>query len=724
MFKGMPIVVMLLNDIDNRMYDSLVEYYVLDNMDDITIKKYDRHYQEDFSRAENNLKDEIDLLRKQRIHFENGELVNLTLRMPVYLTNVFENIYPKAVPFYFDSFITKGNNIGNKAAGYYCSFLKMLLSNSVSEATIHNYVVEMRNRVEALFSTSTSTSWKCINDKCKLIPPEEKNAKYVYEQIVDFVNTNHEMACSDIYQTYCKPPYGMSEDVVTLMIAVVCSNLSYCLRIRHGSLKNINVWKDEVVTNKDKKVDLKVVKESVIVFVDAGAVTGKYMRFFEKIKSNTSIWEVKQLSSQLEKMVAVDEVPEELEQAYLLAQKTLDSGKKARHDWDDAIGVVNEKFEAAQDEGQPYNALVALQTLRELPYKRIFDDNGYEYDDNAKSIVKEYNKVITEFITQIMGDYISNMYCDKVEKINTFRNHNTKIETMLNELGFANFAEAVRRQKEAELGNVEEIKSRQELRADYDKFIEESRIDKYTSYVNICSWQKRGIKIQERVAKYKNVLGKNSDKLASELNKRVGELTKAKDRINKDMTDIWDDLNDVDSYEALEELIERIEIVLQKGISSADQNDFMELQENLKNVLDDIKELKATTNSRKAFAEVSDKTKLKYETEELDFEVIPIIEGVVKEVSAELDKKEERWKADNLSLGDKSRNTVHKWREKTEFLPEFLSKSTMEQVHILSEEADKIISEGKIEDVIYYFEKLDNAEKQECVSKLNSLIVV
>jgi hypothetical protein len=150
----------------------------------------------------------------------------------------------------------------------------------------------------------------------------------------------------------------------------------------------------------------------------------------------------------------------------------------------------------------------------------------------------------------------------------------------------------------------------------------------------------------------------------------------------------------------------------------------MELQENLKTVLDDIKELKATTNSRKAFAEVSDKTKLKYETEELDFEVMPIIEGVVKEVSAELDKKEERWKADNLSLGDKSRNTVHKWREKTEFLPEFLSKSTLEQVHILSKEADKIISEGKIEDVIYYFEKLDNAEKQECVSKLNSLIVV
>lgn len=721
-FEGKPIVVMLLNDADNRMFDSLVEYSVLDNMDDSIRKKYERHFEEDFSRAENNLKDEIDSLKKQRCHFNNGEIETVSSRMPMFLTGVFEKIYPYAVPFFFDGFVTKGNNIGNKAAGFYCSFLKMLLSNSVSEATIHNFVVEMRNRVEALFSTTSLTSWKCINDKCKLIPPEEKNAKRVYDLIVDEINNKQQLPCKEIYDKFCKPPYGMSEDIVTLMIAVVCSNLSYCLRVKYQNLKNINIWKDDVVTNNDKKVDLKVVKESVIVFVDAGAVTGKYMRFFDKIKNNTSIQEVNHLSAKLKEMTEVDEVPEELEQAYLLAQKTLDSGKKAKNEWDAAINAIDEKFEAAQDSNNPYNALVALEMLRDLPINRIFNDNGYEYDDDSKEYVNGSIKEISDFVSEVMESYIANMYCKSVEGINTFRNHNTKVENKLRDLGFSAFAEAVRIKKEAELGNIEEIRSRQELRSDYEKYIQDSKMDKFTSYVSICSLLKDGIELQERVTKYQSTLGRDSAIIVSTLDNRVAELTKAKERINQDMTDIWDDLYEVKCSEDVEDLLERINIVLQKGISSADQVDFVELQGNLEELLGDINQVKDSTTSRKTFEQVAKQMKEKYEESEFDFEVLPIIEEVVGEIQKALDEKEENWKNQNLSLGDKTRETVHRWKEKTQFLPEYLSDETVNAVAELSKEADGIISDGKIEDVIFYFEKLNSDEKQECLEKLKTIV--
>lgn len=721
-FDGKSIVVMLLNDVDNRMFESLVEYCVLDNMDDAIRKKYERHFDEDYARAENNLKDEIESLRKQRCHFGKEGIENLSARMPMYLTSVFEEIYPYAVPFFFDGFVTKGNNIGNKAAGFYCSFLKMLLSNSVSEATIHNFVVEMRNRVESLFSTTSLTSWKCINEKCKLIPPEEKNAKRVYEAIVDGINKNQELACKDIYSTFCKPPYGMSEDIVTLMIAVVCANLNYCLRVRYQSLKNINVWKDDVVTNNDKKVDLKVVKESVIVFVDADAVTGKYMRFFDKVKNNTSIQEVNALSNRLKEMVSVDEVPEELEQAYLLAQKTLDSGKKAKNEWNDAIGAIDEKFEAAQDSNNPYNALVALEGLRDLPIERIFQDNGYEYDDESKTSVEAMIKEISSFVSVVMPAYIDNMYCKSVERINTFRNHNTKVETKLRELGFIEFAEQVRMKRESELSNIEEIRSRQELRSDYDKYIQDSKVDKFTTFVVACGLLKEGLELQERVSKYKSALGKDSATIVSKLADRIAELTKLKDRINQDMTDIWDDLYEVKCSEDVEDLIERITMVLQKGISQADQLDFSELQENLRELLADINEVKAATNSRKEFEEVSIQMKEKYSESDFDFEVFPIIEDVISEILKVLDDREEQWKQENLSLGDKSRVNVHKWKERTQFLPEYLSNETVKKVEVLGKEADEIISEGKIEDVIFYFDKLDDNEKKECFEKLKQKI--
>ena len=39
---------------------------------------------------------------------------------------------------------------------------------------------------------------------------------------------------------------------------------------------------------------------------------------------------------------------------------------------------------------------------------------------------------------------------------------------------------------------------------------------------------------------------------------------------------------------------------------------------------------------------------------------------------------------------------------------------------MVDKEADEIISESKIEDVIFYFDKLDDNEKKECIRKLQS----
>lgn len=258
--KGTPIIVMLLNDKDNRLYDALLEYNVLDKIDDVNRSKYDRHYLADYGQAERNLKDEFSELKKKRIHIGVEGIEELKIRMPMYLTSVFEDLYPDVVPFSFDGFVTKGNNLGGKGGTYFCTIVKMLLSNSVNETTIHNFASDMRNRIEALLMTTNATSWKCIDKEFRVIPPEEKKARQVYDRIVTSIAENTEYACKDIFEKYCRPPYGMSEDVVVLMIAVICANLSYCLRFRYdGSMTNIKNWKDFVVV-RDKKIEISVVK--------------------------------------------------------------------------------------------------------------------------------------------------------------------------------------------------------------------------------------------------------------------------------------------------------------------------------------------------------------------------------------------------------------------------------------------------------------------------------
>ena len=65
--------------------------------------------------------------------------------------------------------------------------------------------------------------------------------KKVYDEIVKELTEKEQKKCEEIFARYSRPPYGMSEDIITLMIAVVCANLSYCLRFRYnGEVKNIN----------------------------------------------------------------------------------------------------------------------------------------------------------------------------------------------------------------------------------------------------------------------------------------------------------------------------------------------------------------------------------------------------------------------------------------------------------------------------------------------------
>ena len=711
-FESMPIIVMLVNDDENRLFNCLVEYYVFDTLDDVNRKKYERHYLDGFKQAESNLKDEFEELKKQRQRVLPDGVNAVGTRMASFLTSVFEEIYPNAVPFWFDSFVTKGNNLGGKGGTYFCSIIKMLLSGSVNADSIHNFASDVRNRIDAVLMTTSSTSWKCINEQYRMIPPEEKKAKFVYEDIVKELTEKESKECDEIFKKYSQPPYGMSEDIITLMIAVVCANLSYCLRFRYkGEIKNINSWKKHVVI-KDKKIDIDVIRKSLLIVVDAGEVVGKYKRLFTRIQDNRIMSEVSSLLKELEQMTMSDEVPEEIETEYLLAKNLLDKGISARRDWEEAVSSIEEQYDEALENGGLYNSLKALEALETLSIRKYFMDNGFDFDEDSKRSLTNLRSGIVTFVDENIDAYIANMYCKDVEHMTSFRNHNTKMQKMLSDLGFGDYARRVEKQKDKELDNVNEIKSRQELRADYMKYINESKFDRFTTYLAIKDLLKRGKEIQERVFKFKSSLGKDGGTIQANLDAKLIELENAKTRIEGDITDIWDDLPEVKSSEDIEDLISRITMVLQKGISPSDKEALEEIKDNLSKLLADVEQLSETNCSREEFAKVSSELKKKYVESEFDFEVDEILDGVIAEVKKELDKKEADWKAVHLSLGDKSRDSVHRWKEKTKFLPDYLSKETKAEVKKIDVEADEIIKDGKIEDVVFYFDKLNAVESK------------
>lgn len=721
-FENTPIVTMLINDEENRLFEYMLEYYVLDHLDDSNRKKYDRYFNDAFKQAESNLKGEFEELKKKRILFKKDGSEAITNRMQVFLTNVFENLYPKALPFCFDSFITKANNVGGKGGSYFCSIIKMLLSGSVNEDSIHNFPSDLRNRIDALLMTSNNTSWKCINDQYHLIPPENNRVKAVYKEISEELNISHEKNCSEIFTKYSMPPYGMSEDVITLMIAVVSANLSYCLRFNYkGELKNINAWKDLVVI-KDKKIDVDVIKNSTFVVVDSGAVAEKFKRIFYQIQNNKLLSNVTSLAENLERMRNAEEIPDEINSEYFLAKNIVDKGLNALKNWNDEIKKINTQLDLAVNNSDFYSFLSTMQKLNSIPTKTYFEDNGFEFDDESKNCLLDLKKTISSFIDDGIDKYISNMYCKSVEGVNTFKNHNSKIQTLLEQFGFKAYAKRVAIQREKELENIGEIRSRQELKSDIDKFLNKTIMKNHTSLIEIKDWVKEANDLQIRIEKYKQTLGSDANTIADKLNNRKKDLEQAIYKIEEEISSIWDKLEEIKDITDIATILDRISKTLCNHISPEDEEDLTEIQENLTELAKDVEKLNSTSKSRKDFETVSQEFKDKYKDSDFSFEVNEIIEELINTISKELDENETKWKKANLTLGDKSRKSIHKWKENIDNLPDYLSSKTLTAIKKLDKEAEIIIKDGKIEDVLFYFKKLDKKEQDECLEKLKALL--
>ena len=102
----------------------------------------------------------------------------------------------------------------------------------------------------------------------------------------------------------------------------------------------------------------------------------------------------------------------------------------------------------------------------------------------------------------------------------------------------------------------------------------------------------------------------------------------------------------------------------------------------------------------------------------MGFDASKVIQDVYDNIVKKLDKEENNWKSQHLSLGDESREAV-RWKDSISYLPEYLSDETRNEVNELNIKAERIISEGKIEDVEFYFNKLDTDERIMCLKRLN-----
>ncbi|WP_140403153.1 hypothetical protein [Blautia sp. An46] len=215
-------------------------------------------------------------------------------------------------------------------------------------------------------------------------------------------------------------------------------------------------------------------------------------------------------------------------------------------------------------------------------------------------------------------------------------------------------------------------------------------------------------------------IGNDAKRLHTQLDQCVEKLDSAKKRMQQDMENIWEDLANAQTLEDIENVQSCIAMVMNYRMATRDLQDFEELNTALDNFVSDINVLKEAVNDRNLLQKEIASLRNKYSNAELDFDVNAVLEDVISSAENAIDTKDHVWRTQYLTLGNQTREEIHIWKDNTRILPAFLKQETIEAVEKMKVEADQIVSKAMIEDVVFYFKKLNPEERTRCLALLMS----
>lgn len=229
--------------------------------------------------------------------------------------------------------------------------------------------------------------------------------------------------------------------------------------------------------------------------------------------------------------------------------------------------------------------------------------------------------------------------------------------------------------------------------------------------------------MEPRFTKYGSDLGKQAVQIGQKVHEAIAKLNVHKMKMDDDMASIYDIVADADSVDSLDLAMECLATVLNYTIADKDRNEFLELEKIVTVLQADIKEIESYVNNRKNFENISKYFEEKYSDANFDYDFLPVIEDCITKTKMIIDQKDIEWCKRNLFLGNKTRQDVFEWKERIKMLPGYLSDATKAAIETLDKEAEQIISDSKIEDVLLHFNKLTEVEKEKCLNILKNEIM-
>jgi len=714
-----PIVFFMLDDTTGVFNDALHDYQVSNSFSDLENVKYNRFIADFKVKVNAVVEDRFNELVGKRIIITSDGIEKIDKRPKMYIEQLFETLYRFAIPFPFTEFAAKNQGKGKKNL----SRIGRLMLSGASFQMIHSETTDIKNRIEGLLFEKKIGSWGTFNLDYQLISPTNSNVRKIFEELDIHISENSRLDVSKIFDKYQKPPYGINDYALALLIAIylVQRKVEYRVKINDDRLR-LEEWGNKIFL--DKNVDFKRLLETTIIKIDPDKSAGKYILLFQKVERNNDIDLCPQLWEEYQKLKVEEDIPTELEDKIINLEMQLKEGMKL-FEWKvQFFGSMKGTLDSVSRKDDGFREVFEILEKTNEIGGNVRDSDKYQYNSIHQKELELLVDKCHKYIENKFDLFLKGLKCQSYANLSAFEKWVRKLIESFNRFNYPVEARQLHGKLEKILDDTTIIHKLQNINETVDNYLNRNFPTANTGFKELTEMKNSGNKVLDLLKNHKvdkKHLVENIDKIEMNLKNIDNRL----DKLNNEVASIYDEMYELTSFEQCKELLIQIKLILNKSIREEDKEGIDQAADHLQNFINDIQGINKYEDIRKELLSALIGLKEKWQEIESEIDFLTLLTSYQEKLFERLNLMETRWINENISsFSDIEKWDVIEctaWLERSKSIPDYLSDNAINKLRKMKEDIDVRLKELEIDAVISLFINLTEEQKKAALEKLEKL---
>ncbi|MCM3364237.1 hypothetical protein ACTQ5K_08840 [Niallia sp. Sow4_A1] len=720
-FDKMPIGFFALDDQENKFSEALTDYQISNLFTEQEKVKYSKFIPDFKYKAKGIVKDRFNELVSKRIILTKTGLEKASKRPKLYFDALFDELYHAVIPFPFTEFSNK--SLG-KAKKNLSRIGRLILSGAAFQL-IHSETTEIKNRIETVLFEGRMGSWGIFNNDYQFVSPTNLKVRKIYEDIDKLIEENDRLAIDKVFEKYQKPPYGINDFALALLIATYLTQRKIEIRVDiEGQRLRLEEWGNKVF--QDKKVDFSSLFETTITKVDPDKLAGRYINLYNKVERNNDIDKCPQLSNEFEQLKLEEDIPEELEDKVINLELMLREGLKLYDKNTRVFGELRSKLSVGSKELDFKKIFEVLDGCSEIDGS-VQDSTRYVYNSAHVEEANNMTERCYHIIEKEFEGWLSSLKCISYAQVSGFEKWVNHLIASFTRYGYKEEGRKLRTKLQDILDNLNIVRQLENINETVENFLKNNKPNNSSGYDELVNMKNSGQEILELLNNDradKKYMVEFFDKVES----RINLIEKMLENLAQEISDIYDSMFELTNVGECREFLSKAKNILSKSINDVDREGIEEAANDIQNFLNEVTNLNNYKDNRKNLYTEIEILKDKWSNFESDIDFSPILETLKDNYIYKIDQIEEKWVNNNIKIHSKIDNwdasDCSTWLEQTRIIPTFLSESTKEDLKNVKQLVNQRLNELSVDAVISLFENLSDEQKLYCYEKLTAKVIV